>query len=151
MSVLKKGIVLAGLGLTMLTAGGCQTWNMEAGVTLPTGEWLIHPPQFFPPTPPRAPLQPPIPPGTTPPCEEVPDIQTILRAMPRVARATCSCDCKRGEARPSRPALPMDFNNSRRFICPLVPFIPTNVRLQPNELLLRPDSIPHQAPACRSR
>src|SRR5277367_2340248 len=37
-------------------------------------------------------------------------------AMPRVARATCSCDCKRGEATPTRPALPRDFNNVRRFM-----------------------------------
>src|ERR1700733_12569725 len=36
--------------------------------------------------------------------------------MPRVARATCSCDRKRGEATPSNPAPPMDFNNSRRFM-----------------------------------
>ena len=50
MSVLKKGIVLAGLGLSAL-AGGCQTWVPEAGVTMPSGEWLLHPPQFFPPTP----------------------------------------------------------------------------------------------------
>src|ERR1700678_1601616 len=40
-------------------------------------------------------------------------------AMPRVARATCSCDRKRGEARPNNPAPPMDFNNSRRFMDPL--------------------------------
>ena len=50
MSVLKKGIVLAGLGLCILTSG-CQTWNMEAGLTLPSGEWLLHSPQFFPPSP----------------------------------------------------------------------------------------------------
>jgi hypothetical protein len=52
MSVLKKGVVLAGLGLSMLTANGCQTWLPEAGVTLPSGEWLLHAPQYFPPTPP---------------------------------------------------------------------------------------------------
>jgi hypothetical protein len=50
MSVLKKGIVLAGLGLSVL-ASGCQTWVPEAGVTLPSGEWLLHPPQFFAPSP----------------------------------------------------------------------------------------------------
>jgi hypothetical protein len=50
MSVLKRGIVLATLGLSMMTVG-CQTWIPEAGVTLPSEEWLIHPPQFFPPTP----------------------------------------------------------------------------------------------------
>jgi hypothetical protein len=51
MSVLKKFIVLAGLGLSMLATSGCQTWIQEAGVTMPTGEWLLHPPQFFPATP----------------------------------------------------------------------------------------------------
>lgn len=51
MSVVKKGLVLASLGLSMLTAG-CQTWIPEAGVTMPSGEWLLHPPQFFPPSPP---------------------------------------------------------------------------------------------------
>jgi hypothetical protein len=51
MSVLKKSIVLASLGLSLL-ATGCQTWVPEAGVTLPSGEWLLHPPQFFPPSPP---------------------------------------------------------------------------------------------------
>ena len=34
----------------------------------------------------RTPLLPPIPPGYTPKCEDPPDIQSILRAMPRVAR-----------------------------------------------------------------
>jgi hypothetical protein len=35
-----------GLGLTMAAASGCQTW--EGGMTLPTGRYLEHPPQFFP-------------------------------------------------------------------------------------------------------
>jgi hypothetical protein len=52
MSVVKKGIVLAGLGLSLLTTVGCQTWIPEAGVTMPSAEWLLHPPQFFPPSPP---------------------------------------------------------------------------------------------------
>src|ERR1700733_8506844 len=37
-------------------------------------------------------------------------------ALPRVARATRSCDRKRGEAIPTRPAPPIDFNNVRRFM-----------------------------------
>jgi hypothetical protein len=46
-----KGIVLAvGLVVTAL-AGGCQTQNPETGLTLPTGWYLRHVPQYFPPTP----------------------------------------------------------------------------------------------------
>lgn len=52
MSVLGKGVVLMGLSLAMGLASGCQTWVPEAGVTLPSGDWLNHAPQFFPPTPP---------------------------------------------------------------------------------------------------
>jgi len=43
-------IVLAGLGLGLLS--GCQTWPMEAGVTLPSPHYLRHSPQYFPPSPP---------------------------------------------------------------------------------------------------
>ena len=32
--------------------GGCQTWVPEAGLTLPTSEYLKHQPQYFPPSPP---------------------------------------------------------------------------------------------------
>lgn len=39
----------AGLGLAMVTLGGCQTWM--AGMTLPSGRYLQHPPQYFPPSP----------------------------------------------------------------------------------------------------
>jgi hypothetical protein len=42
--------VVVGLGL--LVGGGCQTWVPEAGLTLPTGHYLDHPPQFIPPSPP---------------------------------------------------------------------------------------------------
>ena len=52
MSVLKKGIMLASLGLGAILSSGCQTWVPDAGVTLPSGEWLLHPPQYFPPSPP---------------------------------------------------------------------------------------------------
>jgi hypothetical protein len=38
------------LGLTL--SSGCQTYFPETGQTLPTGQYLRHPPQFFPPTPP---------------------------------------------------------------------------------------------------
>ena len=30
---------------------GCQTWNPEAGLTLPSGHYLRHPPQYIPPSP----------------------------------------------------------------------------------------------------
>jgi hypothetical protein len=37
----------------MVVAGlsGCQTWNPEAGLTLPSPHYLRHPPQYFPPSP----------------------------------------------------------------------------------------------------
>ena len=37
-------------GLTMLT--GCQTWVPQTGQTLPSPNYLDHPPQYIPPTPP---------------------------------------------------------------------------------------------------
>jgi hypothetical protein len=40
----------AGLGVVLLAAAGCQTW--VAGMTLPSGHYLKHPPQFIPPDPP---------------------------------------------------------------------------------------------------
>src|SRR5579883_2250057 len=39
-----------GLGLTLTVLSGCQT-NV-AGMTLPSGHYLQHPPQYFPPSPP---------------------------------------------------------------------------------------------------
>ena len=46
----RLGCCLAGLGLTLLALSGCQTWT--AGMTLPSGRYLEHPPQYFPPSPP---------------------------------------------------------------------------------------------------
>jgi hypothetical protein len=40
----------AGLGLVVLTTAGCQTWVPEAGLTLPSGHYLKHPPQYIPPS-----------------------------------------------------------------------------------------------------
>lgn len=37
---------LAGLGLVLASLTGCQTYM--AGMTLPSGRYLQHPPQFFP-------------------------------------------------------------------------------------------------------
>jgi hypothetical protein len=44
------GLVLAGAGLVLTALSGCQTW--VAGMTLPSGRYLQHPPQYFPPSPP---------------------------------------------------------------------------------------------------
>jgi hypothetical protein len=41
---------VAGLGLMLANLTGCQTW--VAGMTLPSGRYLQHPPQYFPPSPP---------------------------------------------------------------------------------------------------
>jgi hypothetical protein len=43
-------LLAAGFGLVSLS--GCQTWVPEAGLTLPSPEYLRHQPQFFPPSPP---------------------------------------------------------------------------------------------------
>lgn len=46
----RPGRCLAGLGLALLALSGCQTW--QAGMTLPSGRYLEHPPQYIPPSPP---------------------------------------------------------------------------------------------------
>ena len=46
----RPGRGLAGLGLALLALSGCQTW--QAGMTLPSGRYLEHPPQYIPPSPP---------------------------------------------------------------------------------------------------
>lgn len=43
-------MVCAGLGLGLLS--GCQTWVPEAGLTLPSGNYLRHFPTYIPPSPP---------------------------------------------------------------------------------------------------
>ncbi len=40
----------AGVGLAVLS--GCQTYNPEANLTLPTPHYLAHVPQYMPPSPP---------------------------------------------------------------------------------------------------
>ena len=40
---------LVGAALMLLTVSGCQTW--VAGMTLPSGHYLEHPPQFIPASP----------------------------------------------------------------------------------------------------
>jgi hypothetical protein len=46
----QRGWMLA-LGLALAAGGGCQTWVPEAGLTLPSPEYLQHPPQYIPPSP----------------------------------------------------------------------------------------------------
>ncbi|HEY8503691.1 MAG TPA: hypothetical protein VIL46_03860 [Gemmataceae bacterium] len=42
-------LALAGLCLAVAALTGCQTW--VGGMTLPSGRYLDHPPQYFPPDP----------------------------------------------------------------------------------------------------
>lgn len=44
-----RGLGVAGLGLALAALSGCQTW--VAGMTLPSGHYLEHPPQFIPESP----------------------------------------------------------------------------------------------------
>jgi hypothetical protein len=46
----RPGPCLAGLGLALTTLGGCQTWT--SGMTLFSGRYLDHQPQYFAPSPP---------------------------------------------------------------------------------------------------
>lgn len=45
----RHGCVM-GLGLALAVLTGCQTWT--SGMTLPSGHYLQHPPQYFPESPP---------------------------------------------------------------------------------------------------
>jgi hypothetical protein len=45
-----RGLRWSGLSLAFLALSGCQTWM--AGMTLPSGHYLEHPPQYIPPSPP---------------------------------------------------------------------------------------------------
>jgi hypothetical protein len=40
------------LSLALGALSGCQTWVPEAGLTLPSPDYLRHQPQYFPPSPP---------------------------------------------------------------------------------------------------
>lgn len=42
-------LTLAGVVIALGATTGCQTWT--AGMTLPSGRYLEHPPQYFPPSP----------------------------------------------------------------------------------------------------
>ena len=43
--------MLATLGLGLTGLAGCQTWVPTAGLTLPSGHYLEHRPQYFPTSP----------------------------------------------------------------------------------------------------
>jgi hypothetical protein len=45
-----RALSTTGLGLALATLTGCQTW--VAGMTLPSGHYLEHQPQYFAPSPP---------------------------------------------------------------------------------------------------
>lgn len=45
--------IVSGLfGLAMGLSTGCQTWVPDACMTLPSPNYLLHPPQYVPPSPP---------------------------------------------------------------------------------------------------
>jgi hypothetical protein len=41
-----------GMGVLFAALAGCQTWTYESGMTLPSGRYLQHPPQYIPQSPP---------------------------------------------------------------------------------------------------
>jgi hypothetical protein len=46
--MLRRPWLVAALGLALTGLAGCQTWIPSAGLTLPTGDYLHHPPQYIP-------------------------------------------------------------------------------------------------------
>lgn len=44
-------VCAAGFGLAVALSAGCQTWTYSSGMTLPSGRYLQHPPQYIPPSP----------------------------------------------------------------------------------------------------
>lgn len=44
-------LLSAATGLGMALLSGCQTWVPQAGLTLPSGSYLRHPPQYISPSP----------------------------------------------------------------------------------------------------
>lgn len=45
------GLYAPGLGLALAVLAGCQTYQYSTGLTLPTGHYLRHPPQYIAPSP----------------------------------------------------------------------------------------------------
>lgn len=48
MKLKTRCLPLVALGLTMASLIGCQTWTYESGMTLPSGHYLEHEPQYIP-------------------------------------------------------------------------------------------------------
>ncbi len=44
--------LVAAAGVVLIGTSGCQTWVPEAGLTLPSANYLKHQPQYIPPSPP---------------------------------------------------------------------------------------------------
>jgi hypothetical protein len=45
------GLYVTGFGLAVAALGGCQTYTYTSGMTLPSGHYLQHPPQYIAPSP----------------------------------------------------------------------------------------------------
>ena len=88
MNILRKRLLIAGILLIPTFLSGCVPFGMGLGTPIPMQPWVAdrvaerlenkndH----------RVPVMPAIPPGHRPYCEDPPDDQEILRAMPRVTR-----------------------------------------------------------------
>ncbi len=48
----RRGFCFLCASLVVGLASGCQTWVPEIGMTLPSPNYLKHPPQYIPPSPP---------------------------------------------------------------------------------------------------
>ena len=46
-----RSVNVLGLGLLLAGLTGCQTWTYSSGMTLPSGRYLQHRPQYIPPSP----------------------------------------------------------------------------------------------------
>ncbi len=46
-----RSVSIVGLGLLLAGLTGCQTWTYSSGMTLPSGHYLEHRPQYIPPSP----------------------------------------------------------------------------------------------------
>ena len=54
MTITRRWNYAACVGLALAALSGCQTWVPGAALTLPSGRYLEHPPQYIPPSPPFA-------------------------------------------------------------------------------------------------
>lgn len=88
MSKLRKSLYHAALLLVPSVLSGCAPFAMGFGTPIPMQAWvgdrIVE--RLEGKNDSRTPILPPIPPGHRPYCEDPPDQQEILRAMPRVTR-----------------------------------------------------------------